>query len=244
MNEILLDMSKRVGPMFCSKAQFTAYMAKVYENEQRDAVKTSNTGFKIKANYTDEPRQEMIYERFLSKIEQQAIDQVCPENQLKAKLSATLSLKTAYDLLRRVKSFNLVGNAMKIRLSTPVELTERERGIVLSQSRAVYGDVDDLEFIAEIGNEMVASNSNTPMQAFEVLHLPQGVSGEVSKKLIDKYGVDIYKSWFARLNVSVDNAAKTIELNSSSNMIKDWITSKYGMFLNHVLANIGLKLIG
>jgi hypothetical protein len=50
MNEILLDMSKRLDNRFCSKAQFIAYFGKCLRFERRDAVKTGNDNFRIKAN--------------------------------------------------------------------------------------------------------------------------------------------------------------------------------------------------
>lgn len=50
MNEILLDMSKRLDNLFCSKAQFMAYFGKCLRFEIRDSVKTSNDNFRIKAN--------------------------------------------------------------------------------------------------------------------------------------------------------------------------------------------------
>ena len=66
MNEILLDMSKRVDRKFCSKAQFLAYFAKSLRYEKRDAVKTDNINFKIKANITEEDRNYAKRENFLS----------------------------------------------------------------------------------------------------------------------------------------------------------------------------------
>lgn len=57
MNEILLDMSKRRDNRFCSKAQFLAYFGKCLRFEMRDAVKTGNDNFRIKANILDEKRE-------------------------------------------------------------------------------------------------------------------------------------------------------------------------------------------
>ena len=54
MNEILLDMSKRLDNRFCSKAQFMAYFGKCLWFEMRDAVKTGNDNFCIKANIPKE----------------------------------------------------------------------------------------------------------------------------------------------------------------------------------------------
>jgi len=54
MNEILLDMSKRLDNRFCSKAQFISYFGKCLRFEMRDAVKTGNDNFRIKANISKE----------------------------------------------------------------------------------------------------------------------------------------------------------------------------------------------
>ena len=54
MNEILLDMSKRLDNRFCSKAQFMAYFGKCLRFEMRDTVKTGNDNFRIKANILKE----------------------------------------------------------------------------------------------------------------------------------------------------------------------------------------------
>lgn len=63
MNEILLDMSKRRDNRFCSKAQFMAYFGKCLRFEMRDAVKTGNDNFRIKANIPKEeaPRKTKIF---------------------------------------------------------------------------------------------------------------------------------------------------------------------------------------
>ena len=73
-NEILLDMSKRVDRTFCSKAQFISYFGKCLANEKRDAVKTDNVNFKIKANITEEDRKYAKRESFLSRAECKAHD--------------------------------------------------------------------------------------------------------------------------------------------------------------------------
>lgn len=63
MNEILLDMSKRLDNRFCSKAQFMAYFGKCLRFEMRDAVKTGNDNFRIKANILEEevPKKPKIF---------------------------------------------------------------------------------------------------------------------------------------------------------------------------------------
>ena len=71
MNEILLDMSKRLDKRFCSKAQFMAYFGKCLMFEMRDAVKTSNDNFHIKANI---PKENPIKSKIIGGIEEVAYD--------------------------------------------------------------------------------------------------------------------------------------------------------------------------
>ena len=74
MNEILQDMSKRVDRKFKSKALFISYFTKCLSGEKRDAVKTDNVNFKIKANITEEDRNYAKRESFLSRAECKAHD--------------------------------------------------------------------------------------------------------------------------------------------------------------------------
>ena len=61
INEILLSMSKRRDNRFCSKAQFMAYFGKCLRFEMRDAVKTGNDNFRIKANILEEEAPKKTY---------------------------------------------------------------------------------------------------------------------------------------------------------------------------------------
>jgi len=71
MNEILLDMSKRLDNRFCSKAQFMAYFGKCLRFEMRDSVKTGNDNFRIKANI---PKENTIKSKIIGGIEEVAYD--------------------------------------------------------------------------------------------------------------------------------------------------------------------------
>lgn len=70
-NEILLDMSQRLDNRFCSKAQFIAYFGKCLRFEMRDAVKTCNDNFRIKANLRKE---EVRKPRIIDETEVKAYD--------------------------------------------------------------------------------------------------------------------------------------------------------------------------
>ena len=61
INQILLSMSKRRDNRFCSKAQFMAYFGKCLRFEMRDAVKTGNDNFRIKANILEEEAPKKTY---------------------------------------------------------------------------------------------------------------------------------------------------------------------------------------
>jgi recombinational DNA repair protein RecT len=67
-------MSKRVDRTFKSKAQFISYFGKCLAAEMRDAVKTDNINFRIRANITEEERQHAKRESFLSRAECKVYD--------------------------------------------------------------------------------------------------------------------------------------------------------------------------
>jgi len=71
MNEILLDMSKRKDNRFCTKSQFMAYFGKCLRFEMRDAVKTGNDNFHIKANVH---REEVKKPKIINEVEIKAYD--------------------------------------------------------------------------------------------------------------------------------------------------------------------------
>jgi hypothetical protein len=255
-NQILLAMSRKTslqGHRFASKAQFMAYMGKALMHEMRDAEKTANSSYYIQENLTEkqliEYNRQAELEKFLNKIEQQAITQVCPENQLKAKLSNTLLPIKAYSLLAGLIKFQLVDNTMEIHLHSSIDFTENDKNVILSQVQAVYGDVQLIKFIIQKA-ELTASNSNIQQQESyssensEFLQLPQGVWGNIAKQLVARYGVDTYKNWFSKLTATIDETNSTIELKASSVMVQDWIGSRYENFIEQIAATIGFRLRG
>jgi hypothetical protein len=247
-NEILLDMATNrpnlQGHRFKSKAQFMAYMSKALYHEKRDSVKISGIHFYIKANQTEERKIQSAkaakIETFLSQVEQSAIVGRNDETQFKAKLVGTLKAELAYDILSNLSRFDKEDDVFKLIMSKEVEITDFDKQIILNQANAVgaYNGVERLEFVV-VGN--VAKeyhNSNNP----EPEKLPDGVWGEVSKKLVALYGVDIYKSWFSKLTAIVDETSKTIELKATSEFIKDWIVSNYGDMISKIVAGMNFEL--
>ena len=253
-NQILLAMSRKTelqGHRFPSKAQFMAYMGKALMHEMRDAEKTANSSYYIQANLTEkqliEYNTQAELEKFLNKIEQQAITQVCPENQLKAKLSNTLLSSKAYSLLAGLIKFELLENTMEIHLHSRIDFTENDKNIILSQVQAVYGDVRLIKFIIQesglkSGNSNIQQPESHSSEKSEFLQLPQGVWGEIAKELVARYGVDTYKNWFSKLIATIDENTSTIELNASSVLVQDWIGSRYENSIAQIAATMGFEL--
>jgi hypothetical protein len=133
---------------------------------------------------------------------------------------------------------------MEIYLNSYMELTEREQDIILSQIQAVYGYINSIALNMPKA-ELIVLNSHIQRRQqsqAEQLQLPEGVWGEISKELVSIYGVDIYKNWFSKLIASVDEAAKTIEITTSSSMVQDWISSKYEEVMVKIVSGMNFEL--
>jgi len=260
MNEILLALSnkpKESAHEFPSKEAFLAYMSKIYRYEKRDAVETSRLNYQIKANMTESDVIEQTNfaqrEKFLDKIETEAIMHVCLENQLKAKLVGRLEQAKAYQLLSSFKRFEVVGDIMQIHLNKRLELTENDKEIILSQVQAVYSTasginvecIDTIEFIfSEKVRDVKRQCSIQTNYQKESVELPKGVWGNIRKALIVEYGEDVDRNWFSKLTATVDDINKNITLKAENGMTKDWIVGNYKDILERIIAISGFELDG
>jgi len=238
MNEILKDMSKRLSDrVFKSKKSFLIYMAKAFQHEMRDEVKVSNENFKIRDNKT---------EKYLTEIENSL--QVSPEWHLKKKLVCVLKPEKAYQLLKSCKKMEVVGKSsiFQIQLERYVELSQLEKEIILNQVKATHEKLEDGEFkaieaVEFVQPEKVRSNDLKTTIA-KNSKLPEGIWGEVSKELVARYGVDIYKSWFSKLDAEIDEKKKRIKLLAPSDFIKDWVQNNYQQSIDLLAKNSGFEL--
>ena len=251
MNEILLDMSKRVDNRFCSKAQFMVYFAKCLRFEMRDAVKINNVNFHIKANHMQEKQAEIDQmkqvERYLAEIEQKAITNVCPENQLRARLANTLEAKSSYELLSTIKDFKVVGNTMRIYLRSTVDLNKHKKEVVLSQVRSIYSnselDIESVEYVVK--NVHNFTNKHTNMQKKSAVDLQhQGAWGDACRQLIKTYGIHIYNNWFSKLTPVINEDAKTIALKAPNSFVKQWVETNYRDTIRKAIENQGREFKG
>jgi hypothetical protein len=218
MNEILLSMSKRRDNRFCSKAQFMAYFGKCLRFEMRDSVKTGNDNFRIKANHTEEElavvEKEKQVQQYLVEVEQKAITHVCPENQLKARISNVLEPLRSYELLSNIKDFEVVGSTARIYLRAECELSEHEQNVILTQVQSIYSspelEIESVEYLVENACRQINGQNEVWTKATVATQtLQQGVWGDICRKLIAIYGVHIYNNWFSKFTPVINEDDRT-----------------------------------
>ena len=254
MNEILLDMSNRKDNRFCSKAQFMAYFGKCLQFEKRDAVKTGDDNFHIKANILSINQKEIEKKKqigqYLSEVEKKAITHVCPENQLKARIANVLESLRSYELLSNIKDLAIIGSIVKIYLRTDCQLSELETSLVLSQVKSIYSSVEvnieSVEYLVENVCQQVhdgydeVQTKGTPI----IPTSQQGVWGDICRKLIEKCGIHVYNNWFSKLITIIDEQNRTIELQVPNSFVKQWIESNYEDTLRKIIVKFKMEFTG
>jgi len=251
MNEILLDMSKRQDNRFCSKAQFMAYFGKCLRFEMRDAVKTSNDNFCIKANITPITQREIDktkqIEQYLAEVEQKAITHVCPENQLKARIANVLEPLRSYELLSNIKDLAVIGSIVRIYLRADCELSEYEQNVILTQVQSIYSspdlEIESVEYLVENVCKQVNGYDEVQIKSTPVMPtLQQGIWGDICRKLIETSGIHVYNNWFSKLVPIIDEEARTIELKSPNSFVKQWMETNYWDTIQETSKKLGFDL--
>ena len=252
MNQILLEMSKRLDNKFCSKAQFLAYFGTCLKYEKRDAVKTGNDNFYIKANVTPinqkKINKEKQIERYLAEVEQKAITNVSPENQLKARIANVLEPLRAYELLSNIKDLAVIGSIVRIYLRAECELSEHEQNVILTQVQSIYSspdiEIESVEYVVENGYKPTNVKSEVETKATVVMpKLQQGIWGDICRKLIETCGIHVYNNWFSKLTPVIDEDARTVELKAPNSFIGQWIETHYRDRINNIATTLGLKIV-
>jgi len=229
INEILLSMSKRLTDRFFkNKKAFMNYMAKALTYELRDAVKTSNVSFRIRANISNDEIIKQQKEAFLTKVEESTDTTLAA--QLSRKLASILSLDLAYDFLLAAKFPQYAtSNTLKINLQKNIDLNQRQYRLILEQVQSVYGSsISSLEFI--IQNPASPTLGVSP-PVFSVgnneSEMLSGVWGRIRTGLIKTCGEGIDRNWFSKLKVNVDEERGEIKLQAPTLFIRDWIQQNY-----------------
>lgn len=136
MNQILLDMSKRLtNRFFNSKKGFMSYMSKVYQHEMRDAVKVSDESFKIKNNQSQTEQEASHHEQYLTKIENNRDTSL--SSVIARKLAGVLEPSIAYEFLSGASfprnNIPTDNNTLKIKLQKKIELNSSQYDVILTQ---------------------------------------------------------------------------------------------------------------
>ncbi len=227
MNQILLDMSKRLTDRFFnSKKGFMSYMSKVFQYEKRDAVKVSNESFRIKNNQSKTEQEVTHQEEYLSKLESSL--EVSPEWHFKKRLASVLPRNQAYNLL---KSFNNLkieqGGICRIILNQSLELTQADKKIILSQLKATHNGLGDNNSIERLEFETHQQAKTYTRSTTNTTKKDLGIWGRVRQALIDTYGEATDRNWFSKLEVFEDQDRSELRLKAPSDFVKDWIESNY-----------------
>ncbi len=247
-NEILRDMSKRLTDrVFYSRKGFLSYMSTALRYEMRDAVKTSNENFKIKANLSFEESRAEEIENYLTEIEYST--GVSPEWHLKKKLACVLESIKAYNFLKAYRSISIDGDIAKIYLHKAVQLSQGELEQILSQVKATHerfenGKYTPIQKIELIMPKITSKNHSFNKTNLETKQLPNTLWGRVRKLLIGIYGEAIDASWFSKLEATEDTEEKAINLKASSEFIKDWIERNYEQAIEQAAGAMGVKIRG
>ena len=232
MNEILLDMSKRLTDRyFKSRKAFLSYMGKVFCYEKRDVVKINNDSFKIRNNLTLEEIEDREREKYLSKIEES--QQTSQQGILKKRLAAKLVSQTAYELLQAYKAVDIRENKFYLYLSAYVVITAAEKEQVLQEIRSIYrqNHITDGKsvYTHELQIIMPAKPTKTSIDQNKMkkTSLPVGIWGRVRKSLIEAYGEATDSNWFSKLTANIDEQRKELKLKAPTSFVKDWIETNY-----------------
>ncbi len=247
MNEILLDMSKRLTDRcFKSKKAFLSYMGKVFCHEKRDAVRINNDGFKIINNLTLEEIEDKERETYLSSVEERK--EISSEWQLKKKLASKLQSGTAYKLLKSFEVIDINNGICNLYLSKHLELTDIEQKIILQEVQATYqqlnsadeglGRVESLKIIMPAKTAITSIDQNKMKKSL----LPPGMWGRVRQSLIEAYGEATDRNWFSKLTANIDEERKEIKLKSPTDFVKDWIETNYFDVIERLVNNEQFKV--
>ena len=250
MNQILLDMSKRLtNRFFNSKKGFMSYMSKVYQHEMRDAVKVSDESFKIKNNQSQTEQEASHHEQYLTKIENNRDTSL--SSVLARKLAGVLEPSIAYKFLSGASfprnNIPTDNNTLKIKLHKKIELSSSQYDFILTQVKAVYGN-----HINSLNLELkLTTSSNSSYQKNDLSSSPniaprifKGVWGRVRQALIDTYGEATDRNWFAKLEVFEDKNKSELRLKAPTSFVRDWISQNYQDLIEKICTRENYQLAG
>jgi hypothetical protein len=155
-----------------------------------------------------------------------------------------------------------VGNMLVISLNRQIELTEQQRNVVLAQAQAVFNledmqgngqAIEKVEFVVSPASwqnkgsmthrQEISQSTDRSLVTSPRLELPKGNWGKVCSAFVSEYGSDLYHYWLAGLEVTENSETNTIELRTSSGMVRDRIEQTYLPFLAKVSSELGVEKV-
>lgn len=238
-----------------------SYLIPALIREKRDPNKVGSDSYYTTAGMTAEDK--LLYERekYLNETENSGIHARCDYTQYRARIAGQFPTNLAYTLLTNMVEVKMEKNVLKITMHKLVTLGENYAHLLLNHAKGIggYAGVNELEFVGIASNSNIASklSRNCESQTAatsqstvvpnlvqrEEPQLPQGNWGKVCTAFVSEYGFDLYRYWLAGLEVTEDSTKSTIELRTSSSMVRDRIEQTYLPFLAKVSSELGVEKV-
>lgn len=245
MNEILKDMSSKCREtFFLNKTAFLNYFARCLREELRDAVKTSQSTFRIQNNMDMKEKEENSREKFFAEIED--CTSTTDDNMFKKRIIASLPPEVAYKFLTAYISGEREGNIFKIVLRQEIELTEEYKERILNKAHEIYGATLDPEKHIKTLNIVALNKSsgtrNKPLKITEnndkYANLP--LFSKILELMGKEYDIGKVKAWLN--NIQIHEEDNKIELCGEQYCLQHF---RYGGNFSRIIAfadDVGAEL--
>ena len=248
-----------------------SYLTPALANEKRDPNKIGGEGYYTLAGMTAEDKLLHEREKYLNQVENSGIHTRCDYTQYRARIAGQFPVNLAYDLLTNMVEVKKQEHVLKVTIHKLIPLGENYMQLLLNHAKGIggYAGVNKLEFVEIAGNSNIRSeltecrnsepksdltypkkqaslSASLPVglpEEQQLLQLPQGKWGKVCTAFVSEYGSDLYRYWLAGLEVTEDSTKGTIELRTSSGMVRDRIVQTYLPFLSKVAGEFGINKV-
>jgi hypothetical protein len=238
-----------------------AYLTPALANEKRDPNKIGSESYYTTAGMTAEDKLLHEREKYLNETENSGIHARCDYTQYRARIAGQFPVNLAYALLTNMVEVKREENVLKITMHKMVPLSENYVQLLLKHAKGIggYAGVNELEFVGIASNSNITSKLSRNCESQTVAtsqstvvpnlvqreepQLPQGNWGKVCTAFVSEYGFDLYRYWLAGLEVTEDSTKGTIELRTSSSMVRDRIEQTYLPFLAKVSSELGVEKV-
>ena len=236
-----------------------AYLIPALIREKRDPNKVGGENYYTLAGMTAEDKMLHEKEKYLNEIENSAIYARCDYTQYKARIAGQFPINLAYDLLTNMVEVKKEENVLKVTIHKPVPLGKNLVQSLLNHAKGIggYAGVNKLEFVeiadhSNIKPDLTYPKKQTSLSSNllvglteeqQLLQLPQGNWGKICTAFVSEYDYNLYIYWLAGLEVTEDSTKSTIELRTSSDMVRDRIEQTYLPFLSKVAREFGINKV-